>query len=108
MSDKWTVDVMSDDEGKMAEWYYDFSDCVGAALKTCTARRASASGARESGELSEPDRTAGIVAAASAKFAAKDLGAMHDVFAAQALVLDEIFTQYAHRLRATPISFQPS
>jgi hypothetical protein len=63
-------------------------------------------GAREDAGLSEPDRTAGMVDAASARLEARDDGVVHDVFAGQALVLDEIFTQYARMAAYNAYDFQ--
>ena len=108
MKRKWREGMPADDEAakKEAQWYYDFGNCVAAAIRTCTARRWAASGGvREDGVVPDPYRTAGIVTAASDKLEAKDAGAMHDVFAGQALVLDEIFTQDAHMAAANAYSF---
>lgn len=97
-----TNDEMTDEE-----WYGQFGDCVTAALETCSAKRWCATGA----EWNEPRlipravRTADIVAAAAVRIEARDPAAVQEVFATQAAVLDEIFTQFAGMAAKAPETF---
>jgi hypothetical protein len=92
------------------EWYGQFGDCVTAALETCSAQRWVSTGNEwdEDGPIPRAVRTADIIESASAKIAAGDRNTMHQVFAAQAAVLDEIFTQFAGMAAKDPESFKTS
>ena len=92
------------------EWYYQFGDCVAAALNASAAERwVAGGGVCEEGELIPGvDRTSDIVHAASARMRARDPGAAHEVFASQALVLDEIFAQFAGMAAKDPEFFKTS
>jgi hypothetical protein len=92
------------------EWYDQFGDCITAALETCAAKRWVATGTEWEEERLIPraTRTADIVATASAKIEARDPRALHEIFATQAAVLDEIFTQFAGMAAKDPESFKTS
>ena len=89
------------------EWYGQFGDCVTAALETCSAKRWCATGSewREESPIPRAVRTADIVASAAVKIEARDPAAMHEVFATQAAVLDEIFVQFAGMAARAPETF---
>ena len=97
-----TNDEMTDEE-----WYGQFGDCVTAALETCSAKRWCATGSEwtEDRLIPRTVRTADIVATAAGKIEARDAGAMYEVFATQAAVLDEIFVQFAGMAAKAPETF---
>jgi hypothetical protein len=91
-----------------AEWYDRFGDCISTALDMTAAQRWRAQGGQcEEGELIHPSaRTRDIVDSAAAKLHAKDFAPAHEVLASQALVLDEIFNQFAGMAAKDPESFK--
>src|SRR5262245_32464816 len=93
-----------------AEWYDRFGDCVSTALDTTAAQRWRAQGGEcEEGKLIHPSvRTRDIVDTAAEKLHAKDFAPAHEVLASQALVLDEIFNQFAGMAAKDPEFFKVS
>ena len=92
------------------EWYDQFGDCISSALDMTAAERWAAQGGQcEEGELIDPSRrTRDIVHSAAAKLRAKDLAPAHEVLTSQALVLDEIFNQFAGMAAKDPEFFKVS
>jgi hypothetical protein len=93
-----------------AQWYDQFGDCVSTALDVTAARRWLAQGGQcEDGELIPRSlRTRDVVGSAAAKLHAKDFAPVHEVLASQALVLDEIFNQFAGMAAKDPEFFKMS
>jgi hypothetical protein len=88
-------------------WYYKFGDNVSAAFQTGAAHRWIRGGNKDISELNRPTgQTRGIVGAYVHKLERGDLRGFKEVFAAQAVELDEIFSQYGRMAAANAFDFE--